>query len=60
MPLRILENTWGSAVLTTAPTAGSQAAPSGKPARRKIEKTRYESYLKLYEKASQVKAWELK
>ena len=26
----------------------------------KIEKTRYESYLKLYEKASQVKAWELK
>ena len=26
----------------------------------KIEKTRYESYLKLYEKASQVKLWELK
>ena len=26
----------------------------------KIEKTRYESYLKLYEKASQIKTWELK
>ena len=26
----------------------------------KIEKTRYESYLKLYEKASQIKLWELK
>ncbi len=26
----------------------------------RIEKTRYESYLKLYEKASQVKLWELK
>jgi ribosome biogenesis GTPase len=26
----------------------------------KIEKTRYESYLRLYEKASQVKLWELK
>ncbi len=26
----------------------------------KIEKTRYESYLRLYEKASQVKTWELK
>ena len=26
----------------------------------KIEKTRYESYLRLYEKASQVKRWELK
>ena len=25
-----------------------------------IEKTRYESYLRLYEKASQIKAWELK
>ncbi|MGM9549682.1 MAG: ribosome small subunit-dependent GTPase A [Faecousia sp.] len=28
--------------------------------RGEIEKTRYESYLKLYEKASQVKVWELK
>ena len=26
----------------------------------KLEKTRYESYLKLYEKASQIKPWELK
>ena len=26
----------------------------------KIEKTRYESYLRLYEKASQIKTWELK
>ncbi|MBR4017400.1 MAG: ribosome small subunit-dependent GTPase A [Oscillospiraceae bacterium] len=26
----------------------------------KIEKTRYESYLKLYEKSSQIKTWELK
>ena len=25
-----------------------------------IEKTRYESYLRLYEKASQIKLWELK
>ena len=25
-----------------------------------IEKTRYDSYLKLYEKASQIKLWELK
>jgi ribosome biogenesis GTPase len=25
----------------------------------KIEKTRYESYLRLYEKASQIKLWEL-
>jgi ribosome biogenesis GTPase len=25
-----------------------------------IEPTRYESYLKLYEKASQIKEWELK
>jgi len=26
----------------------------------KIEPTRYDSYLKLYEKASQIKLWELK
>jgi hypothetical protein len=25
-----------------------------------IEKTRYDSYLRLYEKASQIKQWELK
>ena len=25
-----------------------------------IEKSRYESYLKLYEKSSQIKAWEIK
>lgn len=29
-------------------------------AQGKIEKTRYESYLRLYEKASQTKAWEIK
>ena len=26
----------------------------------KIEKTRYDSYLRLYEKSSQIKLWELK
>lgn len=29
-------------------------------AQGKIEKTRYESYLRLYEKASQIKSWEIK
>lgn len=57
---RISENTWGSAALTTAPTAGSRCAVREACGEGKIEKTRYESYLKLYEKASQVKAWELK
>lgn len=37
------------------------AVPSGKPAGKgKSEKTRYESYLKLYEKAESGQAWELK
>jgi putative ribosome biogenesis GTPase RsgA len=26
----------------------------------RIQKTRYESYLRLYEKASQIKEWEIK
>ena len=44
-----------SYLLTMEPTTSLWAVETGA-----VEKTRYQSYLRLYEKSSQIKLWELK